>query len=354
MAITRPIKLASGGVLQAGIPKVAATPPGPFHALVRGVVLATYTCDDEAHPLRKLGLTPSSVYCDCLCFSSMDGGSSYFFLPAVAVTQPFGGLHKGAVYKPRATTRLTSDKPLSAITPVDVSQMDGDHVLIGFLEGRTNHPVIVGHLPHPSRDLGNDPALPAGQRQKLNLVDGDPLFMAHHGSRFGVGTDGSFLVDTTRANSGGLTPTSGDAPTLPGQGNISLQVPIAAYIGAAICDASVPAVPAVLTSLRLQAGKLSFDTGPVPPQLSVSCLAGNALSVSGAGAAAIARIGSATSPVALADALEVFWGAVQASFALHTHQSVAGTPLPLTGPAIGGLPGYAAAITGSALRIPST
>lgn len=352
MARTGPTRLASGGVLQAGIPKVAATPPGPFHAMVRGVVLATYTCDDDAHPLRKLGLVPTSVYCDCLCFSSMDGGSRYFFLPAVAVTQPFGGLHKGSVYKPRATTRLTSDKPLSAITPVDVAQMDGDHVLVAFLEGRTNHPVIVGHLPHPSRDLGNDAALPAGQRQQLKLVDGDPLFMLHHGTRFGVDTDGSFLVDTTRANDGSLTAQSGDSANHPGQGNVSLQVPSAAYVGAAICDASLPAAPITLTSLRLRAGKLTFDTGLVPPELSVGCVAGNTLDIKGAGSAAIARVGSATSPVALADALETFWATVQASFAAHTHPKSVTDPSP-TGPAIGALPGYSPAITGAALRIPS-
>lgn len=125
-------------------------------------------------------------------------------------------MHSGRVWKPRATTLDVTGNPLDLNKGSNPANMDGDHVLVGFLEGNTSHPVVLGGLPHPAADVGNA-GKPAGQRLRLKLADGDPDFRKHHGSFYGIDDLGNFVIDTTMGWSGALNP-DGSEPPPPGAG----------------------------------------------------------------------------------------------------------------------------------------
>jgi hypothetical protein len=350
MATNQPVPLRSGGLLQSGISREPATAPGPYHGVVRGVVTATYVTDSPDHPMAQAGASPTCVYADVLVYGCLGPGSRFFFLPGAIVAQPSGGLQKGAIYKPRATSRLLSGKTLSDVTPQDVSQMDGDHVLVSFLEGHRNQPVIIGGLPHPSRDAGNNKALPAGQRQQLKVVDGDPSFWKHHGAYFGVDDGGNFVVDTSLGNSGGLGPSSGDSPNIPGaNGNVSVNIPAGSSRKTQFVTGATSGVPLAVSTETLTVGGYTFDAKAVALAFKAISAAGNGLAVTGGGPTASAQIGDGSSHVAVAEALQALWSLSQAWQAGHVHVSGTGvTSPPTTAP-----PGYSPAVTSGAVSIPS-
>lgn len=174
--------------------------------LIRGVVLATYVTDDPDHPETPDGSEdnriPTAVYCDVLCYSSLPG-LRYLALQQVMVLQDAGGMHSGRIWKPRAATMDINQAELDVDGPSEVADMDGDHVLIAFVEGNPNEPVIIGGVPHPNRDLGNEEKA-TGRRLRLKLEDGDPNLVKHHGSFWGVLDNGDWILDTTHANDGTL------------------------------------------------------------------------------------------------------------------------------------------------------
>lgn len=179
--------------------------------LIRGVVLATYVTDDPGHPETpegsEDGRIPTAVYCDVLCYSSMPG-MRFVALPRVMVLQDAGGMHSGRIWKPRATTFDITGAELDVDGPTEVANMDGDHVLVAFIEGNPNEPVIVGGVPHPSRDVGNEEK-ETGRRLRLKIEDGDPNLVKHHGTFWGVLDNGDWILDSTHANDGTLQ--DGDA-----------------------------------------------------------------------------------------------------------------------------------------------
>lgn len=356
MPFIGPTRLRSGGILQSGIPKIPKGLVEPFHGLVRGVVVATYVTDATDHPLKKIGITPASVWCDVLAVGNFNGGSRFFFLPGCQVAQPLGGMHKGVVFKPRAATRLINGQPLSSVKPQDLNQVDGDWVLIQFADGKTNQPIITASLPHPSRDMGDPETYPIGKRQRMKLVDGDPMFFLQHGSFFGVDNDGGFVADTTLANSGQLGPTSAEVPTGPANGNIALKMPQTATFSVALCQSAAAGMQVALTTLSLVKGSQVLNTGPQNPDFQIKCDAGNSLAVSGAQAGAALRLGDGAFHVALAEPMQAWWASVKAWLDSHTHASTG--PVPgFTGPVsptpLTQSPAYSDAITSGAVSVPS-
>lgn len=177
--------------------------------LLRGVVVATYVTDDPDHPEAADGdndqRIPTAVYCDVLCYTNIPG-LRYVALKQVLVAQGHGGLHDGRIWLPKAATVDITGDSLDVDGPTEVGNMDGDHVLIGFLEGNPNEPIILGGVPHPSRDVGNEEN-PTGRRLRLKLEDGNPNLVKHHGTFHGVETNGDWICDTTFANDGTLLDT---------------------------------------------------------------------------------------------------------------------------------------------------
>lgn len=217
--------------------------------LVSGVVMAVYVYDDPSHPFAKTG--PAAVYCDCLVYSSLTGSRVYpvstcLFLPSVS------GVQSGVIRKPRATAAMVGG---GAIDPQNPAQMDGDHVIIGFLDGRDAQPVILGFLPHPQADAGNESAA-IGHRQRLHLVDGDPHFTKHHGCYFGVSDSGDVVLDATQGNSGALV-AGMESPALDGSaGNVRLRANAAGQVAMSLVDAT-----GATTALAALSGANVFTLG---------------------------------------------------------------------------------------------
>ena len=220
-------KLPNGTRLQAGIPTrfVPAQAGRARGLMVRGAVTATYVMDDAGHPTADdEGRAPVAVYCDVMVTSHLRG-NHWFFLPKCLVSQDRGGLHRGAIWKPRAATVDVTDNPMDLDKGTNPANLDGDHVLVGFIDDLLSHPVILRGIPHPSADVGNEQA-PLGNRMKLQLADGDPEFWKHHGSFFGISDQGDFAVDTTRANDGGLDADGKEAaPPTDGKGSVAFKLP---------------------------------------------------------------------------------------------------------------------------------
>lgn len=210
----QPAKLNSGALLQAGIPtrRQVRNTADPQGILLRGVVTATYLIDDPGHPLADSDIhSPTAVYCDVLAYGRVSGVK---FIPKALVSQDAGSMHRGRAWKPRAATRDILGNTLSDKTnPWD---MDGDHVLVGFMEGNFNQPVILRGIPHPRADVGQEDES-AGHRIRLKVADGDPDFWKHRGAFYGISDDGDFVVDLTQAYATELDDV-GEQPTPPDDG----------------------------------------------------------------------------------------------------------------------------------------
>jgi hypothetical protein len=212
-------RLANGTRLQAGIPTRPAlqTLQQANGLLLRGVVTATYVSDSEGHPALNdpdAGV-PTAVYCDVLCYSYRSN-QRWSFLPRVLVSQDQGSMHGGKIWKPRATTMDISGVTLDVTVGANIGNLDGDHVLVGFMDDNLALPVILRGIPHPQFDLAND-AQDVGHRMKLELADGDPDFWKHKGVFYGVTNAGDFVVDTTMSYAEDLT-AEGHEPDPPEDG----------------------------------------------------------------------------------------------------------------------------------------
>jgi hypothetical protein len=192
---------------------------------LKGVVVAVYVYDsDNATNTLDDGTTANGVYCDVLCYGRHEG-----VIPRVLVTYDRQGLHEGEISLPRATTMAVNDQ--FDIAKTNPASMDGDHVIIGFSEDDLKQPYIVGFVPHPSADVGNDTRL-IGHRMRIQQADGNPRFWKHRGIFWGVTDDGNAMLDLTRANTGayhgdGSEP---DPPVDGSVGNYTIRLPQAATL----------------------------------------------------------------------------------------------------------------------------
>jgi hypothetical protein len=159
--------------------------------LLRGVVM-------RVSPYDK---TFPGIRCDVYVYST----NQYAAGPVhdVLVTYPYSGLQEGDVMLPRATTRnieeIDKGVELGYLNP---ASLDGDHVLIGFIDGQLALPVVVGYLPHPSADEGKTDTDAIGYRMLPREADGNPKFSKHQGVYTGIGKDGNYEANTTKAHKG--------------------------------------------------------------------------------------------------------------------------------------------------------
>jgi hypothetical protein len=243
-----------GGRSQSAIPRQ----PLPFDyenaqgLLLRGVVVATYEVDDENNPEKELSgdTTPSAIYCDVLTYSSLQR-QQVLYLRGCLVSQDRGGIHRGRIFKPRAARLDKTGNPIDLNNNTNVANLDGDHVLVGFVDGRFNTPIILRGIPHPSADAGNEGDT---QRRRMRLVqtDGDPDFFKHHGTIHGVDDDGNWGVDTRFANDGTLKEDAGEQPPpTDGKGSQHHQLPLDGVFTVDLSDMSDPNSPQAKVRLTL-------------------------------------------------------------------------------------------------------
>jgi len=319
-------------VAQSGLQKRGLLAEGPRAngLLLRGVVMATYVLDDPNHPATTLGVTdaqdnPVGVYCDVMIYSNMPGFRCYA-IPKVLVLQDRGSLHNGRIWKPRATTLDVTAAPLDPDTGTQFANMDGDHVLIGFIDNALNQPVIIGGLPHPSHDAGVDSAtaLP-GHRRQLLLADGDPDWMKHHGVVYGVDGLGNFHVDSRWGNDGTLDQDGAEpAPPTDGKGAQVFDLPQDAEQRIEFWDMTDPATPASVSVRRLTKDTYELNLG-----------GGTTLKLVGQDADAVLTLGDGTKHATIVETLQLFYElGIKAAFDNHTHATGVGPSGPPTPKAI--------------------
>lgn len=336
----------AGTRIQAGVPVRSVNVERKVNGLLlRGVVTSTYVSDSSGHPLEgsagTSGTGPMAVYCDVLVYPSLSN-QRWYGLAQVLVSQPTGGIHRGRIWKPRATTlNLSGNEVDQTINP---AQVDGDHVLIGFLNDNFDQPVILRGLPHPAQDTGHEnDDRELGKRMKMVVTDGDPDFFKHHGVYYGVSNIGSFIVDTTWANDGELqnAPKLGheaDPPT-DGKGVQNFRLPQDSLFAIALFDMTNPAAPSEVMSFSIDKDKVL-----------VKVTQNDTLKIEEDLAEAKLTLGDGAVKVAVADHLEILYGLFKTAYETHKHPSgtgPTGTPDTLA-------PNWDANINSSQVLIPDT
>ena len=287
-----------GRVIQSSIPTAprASTPGGQTF---RGVVIAVYVYD-SADGLDAMANAPTynGIYCDVRTYGRWNQ-----IIRRVLWTSDRQGMHEGAIDLPRPTTLDTAgDLNVNISNP---ASMDGDHVIVGFLEDDWAQPYIQRSIPHPSSDIGND-GKDLGQRMRVTDADGHPRFRKHRGVAWGVDKDGNYLIDARTAHKGEYQENGKEPdPAEDGSsGNYVVKLPKASTVTISIED-------------------------------------GATLTLTDKDGAATLTLGDGAVKMAVADHLEVLYGNLKAEFdafnadyLAHTHLYAFGP----TGPGSGGTP----------------
>lgn len=236
MAEYQPLFGANGELLQSAVPKVTE-PTVRRGLLLRAVVTQTYVFDAPEPPVAVLQDTGTSfdptpvdvthpakkaIYCDVWCYGTRYTGH----LPRALVLQERGGLHEGRIWIPRPARFDVTADGMDLNLATNPANVDGDHVLVGFIDDNPNQPVILGGIQHPSSDIGNSTRI-AGHRMRLGVDDGAPDFRKHRGVFHGVDDEGNYVIDLRRAHIGEYESDGSEPePALDGSsGNVEIRIP---------------------------------------------------------------------------------------------------------------------------------
>jgi len=193
-----PAELFDGSVLQAGIPTVedGAAPPSyrsTYGYIARAVVLKTYFADDSG--FSGTAWKPQHVFVDVRVY-----GTRSRTLYRVPVCQGMGSIWDEDVYVPRAARtnigggKLAIDGRPNGSKPTEAHNMDGDHVLLGFLECDPFQPIVFPFsLPHPATG------------RQLQEADGRVRRLRHAGTMIQWDENGDITIDATGAAQPELT-----------------------------------------------------------------------------------------------------------------------------------------------------
>lgn len=205
-----------GGVASHSLPlrQRGAVPSQAVLGPVRAVVLRTYYPDTKG---TRQGL---GVECDVLAYGAssrvlyrvpVKGGGGAYSLDVWTPGPTTKNLRTGAAVT--WTTTTVADVLASVDNPAD---LDGDHVLVEFLGGRAEDPLITSPLPHPRASVrpkgANLTAIQAGQAHPAT-PDAPCRYVRQAGTVVMVDRRGSVVVDTTDApQTGGGDPAGGSEP----------------------------------------------------------------------------------------------------------------------------------------------
>jgi hypothetical protein len=267
-------RLNHGGINQAGVPQHE----GPAWddtrgAITRAVVLKTYYADDKIWDDRAWAKgNVRGVCCDLRTY-----GRKSTPLWKVPVLQRTHGLHDEDIYIPRESTQDIAGAGANLVTlpsgkdnakPTPAENLDGDHVLVGFLEGNPDAPVILPFcLPHPSSS------------RTLKAAGGRVKRLRHAGVMIEWSEDGNLTIDASSAtteklgNSGAEVSNSGTGgvvtiKTQDGAGAISSMV-LDANGGIKFLDGggSFLELTKATGTAELSANFVKLATGPRQPVL---------------------------------------------------------------------------------------
>lgn len=328
-------KLPDGTLSQSGLAKIA-TDMGhrPSGLKLSAVVVATYVFD-EPNGANVVGTPVESraVYCDAVCIHPRFHGIP---IPRALVLQSQAGLHSGEIWIPEPASREQAGETVNKSLATNLSNTDGAHVVVEFLNDDFAQPIITGALPHPIADLGNSDRL-IGHRTRPVVGDGKVRLTKHRGSWFGLDDAGNLIVDLTRAHDGQLeADLSEPAPALDGQrGNYKVRIPEGSVVeleitkGAQEGDGSDS--DAESTKVRIENNRIT-----------VLLDGGEGWELVGKDADTTSKVGDGAVSIAIADHLQTFWDqtlkprmdAFDAAIQAHTHLYIFGS----TGPASAGTP----------------
>jgi hypothetical protein len=312
--------------IQDGTPvkQLAVNPNNANGLLLRAVVINTYVSDDPKHPSADVDEDPVAVYCDVLAYPSISG-QRFIPLPKVLVTQPFGGMHNGVIWKPRPSSIDTTGGDLDISSGSAPGTLDGDHVLVGFLHNNLAQPIIVRALPHPSLDTSNaDYGL--GKRAKLKVEDGHPILIKHQGGVFGLDTDGNHITDTRYSHNGeyddvGIEP---DPSTDGSKGNVYTKLPVDSEHTITLEDLADDLAPAVVASQVIKRSGVTIRFDDTDAKVIINLEAGASLEVAKADAGATLTIGNGAVHAAIAEHVQALWDQFKLKYDAHVHATGTG------------------------------
>lgn len=156
-----PYELDDGTILQSAVysedPSALAPDALDMHTMghiARAVVLRTYYVDDPSWSERGWSTGIRALACDVRLY-----GRRMRPLFRVPVAQTVSGLFDDDLYVPRGSNQDIEGGPLTSAAssptdprPTTAERLDGDHVLVAFLEGDANQPFVLPFsLGHPNK-----------------------------------------------------------------------------------------------------------------------------------------------------------------------------------------------------------
>jgi hypothetical protein len=169
-----------------------------MHFPVLGIVINVYAADD---PLNKSSVPKqdqrgTQIECNVLVVN--DGRSTSWILPNVVVlSHAPTGVDNFHEELPRPCTMMLDGTEFSTdLRGIDMTKLDGDWVVVGFIGGSINQPYVIGWWPHPSnrRDSATGNISGLG-----NLRQGRRSLRRINGASLTVTDKGSVYVDTNEA-----------------------------------------------------------------------------------------------------------------------------------------------------------
>jgi len=206
----RPMRLPTGAVIQSGLDASPApmsrrvlTPGAAFY---RAVVVSTYVATDPE------SRHATDVECDVVLVRT---NVPLLRVPVLQQQHGVNNLH--TLWVPRPSTRTVSTPTTDVnfagagapgATPAQPASaygdLDGDHVLVSFVENDVDYPVIVRALTHEqTKRLVTGAVDSIGWEEGGPSVRGTPyrneMYSAHYGSEQRVNAQGDVLIDTVGA-----------------------------------------------------------------------------------------------------------------------------------------------------------
>lgn len=187
----------------------------PGSILIRGVVVAVYAGDEPTmlgvNDLEAFDAIRPVVYCDVLTYASSYWKHSRIIRRCIVLGNT-PGLYDGRIWIPRAATRDSTTQATltsTSATFANPSALDGDHVLVCFIDGRLDSPAILCGVPHP------------GGQIIAGTADVGALQYRHRGAVVRIDQQGNVRLDTTFSNDGIYTENNEEHPQFEGDSAFS-------------------------------------------------------------------------------------------------------------------------------------
>lgn len=245
--------------LQAGIRRQVMKPRSEVNpGLTRGVVIRVFSGDES---VGVAPLVPAQVLCDVLLARGgivrapvMQRGSSTSNVSRWIPTPARSNMVTGAVIK---LTNDGVDPP-----PSNLDDLDGEVVLIDWLDGSIDRPVIVGSLEHPRGIRRNIDSYatpsPSEALAVRNHSDVHERFLAHQGTTARIDRAGCVRLDLRRAG------VANDGQTYDAQGEAAGNLDVALRAGSELLVRGVSGLP--FLRVRAQGDEILLDIGASPTE----------------------------------------------------------------------------------------